>query len=196
MVERFSITHCTGIIGINDTSHESYGSWESNGYHGDEPFVVHYWKGHYVSNGGNSHWQLNETDVADAYAHCERLNTEYPVKPEMSTENRKLHFTLGQVATINAHIYKLRPYDAPDKVTWVTNELDKPMQVMIIGWVYVYEGKMERGYFDYDGGYQEPDVFHPTNSILAYRVQPYEKSGRWRNPLTVLENQITQKSWL
>lgn len=190
MVERFTVTHCSDIIGINDTHHPSHATWESNGYHGDEPFVVHYWSGHYVSNGENSHWKLNESDVADAYAQCERLNAEFAVEVQTTVESSKTRFLLGQVYTINAHIYKLRSYDAPDKVTWQTNELDEPLEVMVIGWVYVYEGHMERGYWDYEGGYQEPDVFHPKNSILAYRVQPYEKSGRWRKPLTVLPSQL------
>ena len=76
MKDRFVVDQRVGIIAICDTSHDSYQE-RTEGLHGDEDYVVKYWKGQ--PNDGS--WELEEWQVNDAFMYCGVLNS-YCLKDE------------------------------------------------------------------------------------------------------------------
>ncbi len=95
----------------------------------------------------------------------------------------------GQFAVVSSYVEKQR--DSSGRyVTWRELRLKEPQHVLVLGWVHVYNGRVEKGHYDYDADYQEPNYFCATETIKAYRVQPVENNGRWRKPFTVLKSQL------
>lgn len=59
-----------------------------------------------------------------------------------------------------------------------------------IGWVDRYEGYTER---EYVGNYGEDayiNIFMQEKSVRLMRIQPIDKSGRWRKPIECFPEQV------
>lgn len=93
-------------------------------------------------------------------------------------------FNTGDIVNVNGSFERFED----DKTRcWKTIESDEFTKCIVLGWVYVYDGVVKNGGYDWEADLNEPNYFVQTKSHKAYKVQPLEENNRWRKPFLVLE---------